>query len=117
MNDEDYEVIAGCDAAHPDQRGGQHVARQCTAVRVLHRPTGLAVTSTEHRSLHANREAAFAVLQRLLTPVLTADDREALKVLRARMNPNMPWGNARGHNMHLYNRMLAALDKVIGGGK
>lgn len=42
--------------------GGQHKNARATAVRLTHRPTGLTATSTRHRSLEQNREAAFATL-------------------------------------------------------
>jgi hypothetical protein len=66
VSDDDYEVTTGCTAAHPDRRGGQHVAKQCTAVRILHRPTGIAVLSRDERSQHANRVVAYERLQALL---------------------------------------------------
>lgn len=66
MNDSDLEFLAGCLAAHPDQRGGQHVAKQCTAVLVIHRPTGIAVRVMSERSQHANKQKAVARLRELL---------------------------------------------------
>jgi len=39
--------------------GGQHRNKVETAVRVVHRPSGLTVTATEHRSQHQNRQAAM----------------------------------------------------------
>jgi protein subunit release factor B len=42
--------------------GGQNRNKVATGVRLLHRPSGMAVTATERRSQAANREAAFARL-------------------------------------------------------
>lgn len=46
--------------------GGQHVNKTESAVRVVHRPTGLSVTAREERSQHRNRELALARLRALL---------------------------------------------------
>jgi protein subunit release factor B len=40
--------------------GGQHRNKVATGVRLVHRPSGIAVTATERRSQAANREAAYA---------------------------------------------------------
>jgi len=43
--------------------GGQNVNKRMTAVRVIHLPTGLVVTSQTERSLQQNRENALSILE------------------------------------------------------
>jgi len=46
--------------------GGEKKDKTQTAVRISHRPSGLKVIATEHRSQSKNRQLAFQRLQRKL---------------------------------------------------
>jgi peptide chain release factor 2/peptide chain release factor len=84
-------------AARAGGPGGQHVNRTASAVRAVHRPTGIAVRVTQERSQHANRKRALARLAHLLAARdRTARDRRRTLRRRAhyqvtRGNPVMTW--------------------------
>ncbi len=43
--------------------GGQHMQKNETAIRIIHKPTGIVVTCENQRSLQQNKERALAVLR------------------------------------------------------
>lgn len=73
---EDQALVAQCDVDHYRARGpgGQKRNKTSSAVRLRHRPTGVAVTATEDRSQHVNRRRAIrrlraAIALNVRTPV------------------------------------------------
>lgn len=62
LNPKDIEISA-MRASGP---GGQHVNKTSSAIRVVHRPTGLSAIAQDGRSQHQNRKLALARLNLLL---------------------------------------------------
>ncbi len=80
---DDRALLAQCDetffvASGP---GGQHRNKAATAVRLVHRPTGVTVTATERRSQAQNRSAALERLRQRL---------ESLGTVRRKRTPTKP---------------------------
>jgi protein subunit release factor A len=69
IDDSDLEIVSGCLAAHPNQRGGQHVAMSCSGVLVIHRPSGIAVRVLDERSQIRNKTVAIAKLTSVLRAI------------------------------------------------
>ncbi len=65
---EGADLLAECrvDTFRSGGKGGQHQNKVESGVRLMHRPTGLVVTSRRHRSQHRNREDALERLRRKL---------------------------------------------------
>lgn len=58
--DRDLEIIVFARSSGP---GGQNVNKVASAVRVIHKPTGLMVVSSTHKEMPQNRKQALSILQ------------------------------------------------------
>jgi peptide chain release factor 2 len=82
--------------------GGQNVQKVSSAVRIIHVPSGLVVTSQTERSQHQNKEIALRILKARLFK-LELGKREAEHAKLKGKHVSAEWGNQiRSYTLHPY---------------
>ncbi len=104
--------------------GGQHVNKTCSAVRITHLPTGIAVQCQQEKSQHRNKDMAMKVLKARLHQI--EKEKQENKVQEIHDNKNeIAWGSQiRSYVMHPYqmvkdhriNMDVGNVNNVLDGG-
>lgn len=101
MNENDLRI----DTYRASGAGGQHVNKTESAIRIIHKPTGIKVQCQNERSQHKNKETAMKLLRAKLYQK-KKEEREQEKNRIENNKKDIAWGNQiRSYVFHPYRKV------------
>lgn len=88
INPNDLEI----DTHRASGAGGQHINKTDSAVRIVHKPTGLTASCQAGRSQHENREQAILILKSRLYQKMIEEQEEKLAAIKGEQK-RIEWGS------------------------